>query len=157
MSLQGYLDSEHKYRMTHQRQVILEEVQKVNTHPTADEVYEMVRKRLPRISLGTVYRNLEILSTSGLILKIGPPSNQMRFDGKTDNHYHIRCVSCGRVEDTQIESLDNVEKTIRNQSDYSILGHRLEFTGLCPDCKKSEEVFHKNAQGGVSDKDANPV
>ena len=157
MSLQGYLDSKPKYRMTNQRQVILEEVQKVNTHPTADEVYEMVRKRLPRISLGTVYRNLEIISTSGLIQKIGPPSNQMRFDGKTDNHYHIRCVSCGRVEDASIESLDNVERTMRSHSDYSILGHRLEFFGICPECRKREEVFHKNVHGGVSDKDANPL
>jgi Fur family ferric uptake transcriptional regulator len=73
--------------MTNQRQVILEEIQKVNTHPTADEVYETVRKRLPRISLGTVYRNLEILSACGLIQKIGPLSNQMRFDGITKKHY----------------------------------------------------------------------
>jgi len=144
MSLQGYLDSEHKYRMTHQRQVILEEVQKVNTHPTADEVYEMVRKRLPRISLGTVYRNLEILSTSGLILKIGPPSNQMRFDGKTDNHYHIRCVSCGRVEDAPVESFDKLEEAMQKKSNYSILGHRLEFLGICPVCRGKETSFREN-------------
>ena len=144
MSLQGYLDSEHKYRMTHQRQVMLEEVQKVNTHPTADEVYEMVRKRLPRISLGTVYRNLEILSTSGLILKIGPPSNQMRFDGKTDNHYHIRCVSCGRVEDAPVESFDKLEEAMQKKSNYSILGHRLEFLGICPVCRGKETSFREN-------------
>lgn len=152
MSLEDILGSNQKYRMTNQRQVILEEIQKVSTHPTADEVYEMVRRRLPRISLGTVYRNLEILSTSGLIQKIGPPSSQMRFDGNTDKHYHIRCVSCGRVEDIQVESLDNAEKAIRGQSDYSILGHTLEFMGLCPDCKKREDPFHKNAHGIVSDK-----
>jgi Fur family ferric uptake transcriptional regulator len=156
MKLQSYLPSKHKYRMTHQRQVILEEVRRVNTHPTADEVYEMVRKRLPRISLGTVYRNLEILSTSGLILKIGPQSSQMRFDGNTDKHYHIRCVSCGRVEDIQIESLDNAEEGIRGQSDYSILGHTLEFMGLCPDCKKKEDHFHKSVHSGVSEKEAKP-
>ena len=157
MSLQVFLDSRQKYRVTHQRRVILEEVRKVNTHPTADEVYAMVRKRLPRISLGTVYRNLEILSTSGLIQKIGPPTNQMRFDGNTENHYHIRCVSCGRVEDAPVESLDNVEKAIRSHSDYSILGHRLEFMGLCPDCRKRQGVFHENAHGGFSDKDGNLV
>ena len=156
MSLQVFLDSRQKYRVTHQRRVILEEVRKVHTHPTADEVYEMVRKRLPRISLGTVYRNLETLSTLGLIQKIGPPSNLMRFDGKTDKHYHIRCVSCGRVEDAPIiESLDSVEKAVRSHSEYSILGHRLEFMGVCPDCKKRQEVFYENAHGGFSDKDGN--
>jgi len=141
VSLQGYLDSKPKYRMTNQRQAILEEVQKVNTHPTADEVYGMVRRRLPRISLGTVYRNLEILSTSGLIQKIGPPSNQMQFDGKTDNHYHIRCINCGRVEDAPIETVDKLENTIREISDYSIVGHKLEFIGICPRCEEKRKSF----------------
>ncbi len=141
MSSQNFLDSGQKHRMTNQRQVILEEVQKVNTHPTADEVYGMVRKRLPRISLGTVYRNLEILSTSGLIQKIGPPSNQMRFDGKADNHYHIRCVSCGRVEDAPVETVDKLENTIREISDYSIVGHKLEFIGICPRCEEKRKSF----------------
>jgi Fur family ferric uptake transcriptional regulator len=144
VSLQGYLDSKPKYRMTNQRQVILEEVHSVNTHPTADEVYEMVRRRLPRISLGTVYRNLEILSMSGLIQKIGPPSNQMRFDGKTDNHYHTRCVSCGRVEDAPVESFDKLEEAMQKKSNYSILGHRLEFLGICPVCRGKETSFRKN-------------
>ena len=125
-----------KYRMTHQRQLILDEIQKVKTHPTADEVYELVRKRLPRISLGTVYRNLEILSARGLIQRIGPTSQQMRFDGDTKDHYHIRCVSCGRVEDAPMISVSDLEDAVRNQSDYSIVGHRLEFMGICPACRK---------------------
>jgi len=129
-----------KYRMTHQRQIILEEIRNVKTHPTADDVYDMVRKKLPRISLGTVYRNLEILSTLGLIQRIGPPSQQMHFDGDTENHYHLRCVSCGKVEDAPIESVGGLEDSIRNQSDYSILGHRLEFMGVCPGCKKDESL-----------------
>jgi Fe2+ or Zn2+ uptake regulation protein len=130
-----------KYRMTHQRQVILEEIRKVNTHPTADEVYDTVRKRLPRISLGTVYRNLEILSTRGLIQKVGPLSSQMRFDGNTKSHYHIRCSYCGRVEDAPIESMDDIENAVRNVSDYSIIGHRLEFMGICPECRRKGKPF----------------
>jgi Fur family ferric uptake transcriptional regulator len=129
-----------KYRMTHQRQVILDEIRMVNTHPTADEVYELVRKRLPRISLGTVYRNLEILSARGLIKRIGPASQQMRFDGVTKDHYHLRCVSCGRVEDAPMISVGDLEDAVRNQSDYSITGHRLEFLGICPACKKQRGV-----------------
>ena len=125
-----------KYRMTHQRQVLLDEIRKVKTHPTADEVYELVRKRLPRISLGTVYRNLEILSARGLIQRIGPPPQQMRFDGDTKDHYHLRCGSCGRVEDVPMISVDDLEDAVRNQSDYSIVGHRLEFMGICPACRK---------------------
>lgn len=136
MNLKSRFDAGHKYRMTHQRQVILDEIRKVKTHPTADEVYELVRKRLPRISLGTVYRNLEILSGQGLIQRIGPAAQQMRFDGDTKEHYHLRCVWCGRVEDAPMLSVEDLEDAVRNQSDYSIVGHRLEFLGICPACKR---------------------
>jgi Fur family ferric uptake transcriptional regulator len=143
-----------KYRTTHQRRVILEEIRKVNTHPTADEVYEMVRKRLPRISLGTVYRNLEILSTCGLIQKIGPVSSQMRFDGDPRGHYHIRCIYCGRVEDAPIEMIDTLEQEVRTKSYYEILGHRLEFIGVCPACRKNESrIPQKNHENGGSGND----
>ena len=141
MNPEDSLLSNQKYRMTHQRQVILEEIRKVNTHPTADEIYDMVRKRLPRISLGTVYRNLEILSTRGLIQKVGPLSSQMRFDGNTKSHYHIRCNYCGRVEDAPIESMDDIENAVRNVSDYSIIGHSLEFMGICPECRGKGKPF----------------
>jgi Fur family ferric uptake transcriptional regulator len=136
MNPEDFFGSEKRYRMTHQRKVILEEIRKMNTHPTADEVYEVVRRRLPRISMGTVYRNLEILSTHGLVQKIGPLSSQMRFDGNTGSHYHIRCIRCGRVEDAPVEPVDNIEGAIREVSDYSIIGHRVEFFGICPICSK---------------------
>jgi Fur family ferric uptake transcriptional regulator len=136
MNTQSPFEAGQKYRMTHQRQVILDEIRKVNTHPTADEVYELVRKRLPRISLGTVYRNLEILSARG--------SQQMRFDGVTKDHYHLRCISCGRVEDAPMISVGDLEDAVRNQSDYSITGHRLEFLGICPECRGKETSFRKN-------------
>lgn len=146
MDSEGSLGSNQKYRMTNQRQVILEEVRKVNTHPTADEVYEMVRKRLPRISLGTVYRNLEILSTRGLIQKIGPVSSQMRFDGITKNHYHLRCIYCGSVEDAPIDPMENLESAIIEKSDYNIIGHKLEFIGICPKCKNKGNIFQEKVK-----------
>ena len=129
MNPEDFFGFEKRYRMTHQRKVILEEIRKMNTHPTADEVYEVVRRRLPRISMGTVYRNLEILSTHDLVQKIGPLSSQMRFDGNTGSHYHIRCIHCGRVEDAPVEPVDNIETAIREVSDYRIIGHRVEFSG----------------------------
>jgi Fe2+ or Zn2+ uptake regulation protein len=130
--------SSGKFRMTRQRQVILEELRKVRTHPTADEVYAMTRKRLPRISLGTVYRNLEILSAGGLIQKMKLGIKPKRFDGNAANHYHVRCLGCGRVEDVQIKPIESIEKDLSEMSDYRIIGHRLEFIGVCPQCKKDE-------------------
>ncbi|MCJ7604005.1 MAG: transcriptional repressor, partial [Desulfobulbaceae bacterium] len=75
------MEAKNKLRMTKQRQVILEELRKVKTHPTADDMYQMLRKKMPKISLGTVYRNLEILSESGIIQKLDVGGTQKRFDG----------------------------------------------------------------------------
>ncbi len=122
-------------RMTRQRKVILEELQANNIHPSADEVYELVRKRLPRISLGTVYRNLEILSEMGAIQKLELGGNIKRFDANTEKHYHIRCINCGRLEDAPIAFMGNLEKGLcQEETGYRITGHCLEFLGLCPAC-----------------------
>lgn len=131
-----------RQRMTNQRSVILEELQRCHDHPTADEVYERVRKRLPRISMGTVYRNLDVLVSSGLIRKIGPEFPQMRFDGNTRDHYHMTCIGCGRVEDMgvppQDDTVSQLETALGNLTKYGVFGHKLEFFGLCPECREQK-------------------
>lgn len=126
-----------KHRMTRQRKIILEVLRENKTHPSADEIYDMVRKRLPRISLGTVYRNLEILCELGEIQKLEFGGTQKRFDGNTENHYHIRCVCCDRVDDAPVTPLKDIENQLMETTDYKIIGHRLEFIGLCPECSKN--------------------
>ncbi|MEW6440295.1 MAG: transcriptional repressor [bacterium] len=121
-------------RMTRQRQIILDELRNTRTHPTADEVYERVRLRLPRVSLGTVYRNLEMLSQSGVIQKLELAGSRRRFDGSVDNHYHISCVRCGKVEDVALAPLETLEESARAISKFQIVGHRLKFLGVCPSC-----------------------
>ena len=121
-------------RMTRQRKVILEELRKVETHPSADEVYEMVRKRLPRISLATVYRNLEILSAKGEIQKLELGCTLKRFDGIAENHYHIRCLQCDRVVDAPEDVDVAVNHDLKNATKFKIVGHKLAFIGICPDC-----------------------
>jgi Fur family ferric uptake transcriptional regulator len=137
--------------MTHQRQVVLEEVKRDHCHPTADEIYERVRKRLPRISMGTVYRNLDILASCGLIEKLEPDRPQMRFDGNTSDHYHITCAICGRIEDAPIEPLqdplENLENALGSLTKHGIFGHRLEFIGLCSRCRgREQEIFEKQQE-----------
>lgn len=121
-------------RMTRQRKVILEELTTLKTHPTADELYDIVREKLPRISLGTVYRNLDTLARAGMIRKLDMGGSQRRYDGIEDPHDHIRCLKCGKVEDIHDQTFIDIEKTTGNLSGYQIHGHRLEFIGLCPDC-----------------------
>ncbi len=131
--------------MTDQRRIILEELRKVNTHPTANEVYDMVRKRLPKISLGTVYRNLEILSEIGAIQKLELAGSQKRFDGTVENHYHVRCLGCGRVEDVPVGPMPTLDRALNGLSDYKVFWHKLEFMGLCPRCQ--EEGLQSLARG----------
>ncbi len=125
-------------RSTRQRQVILEEVKRSRTHPTADEIYEQVRSRLPRVSLGTVYRNLDVLAANGDILKLAPGRPQMRFDGNLTAHYHMTCIHCGRIEDLPLTASDNPIDILENMTShltkYGVFGHKLEFVGVCAEC-----------------------
>ena len=151
------MDPIPNHRMTHQRRVILEELKKVRSHPTADEIYETVRQRLPRISMGTVYRNLDVLSECGLIQKLQPVRTQMRFDGNPREHFHITCTRCQRVTDANIEPSDNIFQTLENTlgklTKYGIFGHKLEFIGLCGNCMRQEDgppqEKYKIDQGGA--------
>ena len=143
-------------RKTKQREVILEELNKVKTHPTADEIYDRVRKRLPNISLGTVYRNLEVLSESGVIKKLDLAGTQKRFDGDTHDHYHVRCKRCGCVDDLPGRPIPHIDRLIEEMSDYLIESHRLEFMGYCPACRKKMEdsdgkarASHKEPAKGI--------
>lgn len=144
-STEPWLSPSPKFRMTRQRQAILEELKKVSCHPTADEVYDMVRLRLPRVSLGTVYRNLEMLSERGMIQKLDVAGTRRRFDGNARDHYHVRCIRCDRVEDVLVEPFAAIENALRGVSEYEIIGHQLEFIGLCPQCKRKAQGSHKQA------------
>jgi len=126
---------EKKMRLTTQRQVLLEELRKITTHPSAGELYDMVRQRLPHIGLATVYRNMELLSECGFIKILETGSKQKRFDGNTSPHYHIRCITCGRVDDMLIPRLEDLDAQASDSCSYMILGHNIEFHGICPDCR----------------------
>ena len=134
-------------RNTRQREVILEELRKLRSHPTAVGLYELVRRRLPRISLGTVYRNLELLAAMGEIQKLGPGAAQARFDGNTDRHDHLRCIDCGRVDDLPGAPLDLAQVKHNDLSGYKLLGYRLEFVGVCPGCREQSKTMTRQAKG----------
>lgn len=121
-------------RMTRQRQIILDVLRQLTCHPTADELHQLVRKHLPQISIATVYRNLELLASEGLVLKLDLGGTQRRFDGTTENHYHIRCSVCGRVDDVPMEPIHIIEERVTGCSGYKVVSHRIEFSGICPDC-----------------------
>jgi Fur family ferric uptake transcriptional regulator len=135
--------SKTQQRMTKQKRVVLEELSKVKNHPTAYDVYEMVKSRLPRISLGTVYRNLDQLSSGGQIRRLDMGQSQRRFDAVVDDHLHIRCISCGKVDDVPLNpamSTITIKDMVSSQSGYDVLGCEMDFQGICPKCKKKMAI-----------------
>lgn len=123
-------------RMTNQREMILRELNKSKEHLTADQLYERVRKSMPRISLATVYRNLEILSEAGIIRKLEVSGRQKRFDSDVEEHDHIYCICCHRIENLLIDKSGMKVPRLDTVKGYTITGCRLEVSGLCPRCQQ---------------------
>ena len=123
-------------RMTKQRAVILETLRGLCTHPTADELYAIVKKKLPRISLGTVYRNLDLLSSSGEINLLEQAGQQKRFDGNTMPHYHVRCTVCGKVGDIFNAEANLPCLTNLDVNHFTVYSADITFYGICKECEK---------------------
>jgi len=121
-------------KVSRQRKATLEQLKNVTTHPTAEELHELVQKCVPRISLATVYRNLQLLVRDGLAMKLAGPGTEARYDGNVEPHYHIRCRSCGRVEDVDMKTISNLESRLQEESSWLVESHRVEFDGICPMC-----------------------
>lgn len=108
-------------------------------HPTAETVYLNIRKEFPNISLGTVYRNLNLLAEIGEIQKLSPGIGPDRFDGNPAPHYHFICRHCGCVMDLTVSGLDHINILAGQDFDGEIEGHITYFYGACPSCKESEK------------------
>ena len=126
-------DMEKTTRNTKQRTVILNKLREVTSHPTADEIFSMTREALPRISLGTVYRNLELLTRQGEIQCLENGVSQKRFDGNPLPHHHVRCTKCGRIGDLNISlSLPNIADI--KAVGFCLTGVQIVFEGVCDRC-----------------------
>ena len=121
-------------RKTIQRSLVLETVQELQCHATAEEIYDTIVKKHANISRGTVYRNLNLLSDIGQIRKMEMPSGADRFDHQCHKHYHARCIKCGRVFDVEMEVIADLEKNIKNTHGFDFIEHDLIFKGICLEC-----------------------
>jgi len=132
-------------RNTEQRAVILEELRKCRNHPGADELYARVRRRLPRISLATVYRNLELMAAGGLIQRLDTGVGFRRYDPDIGPHGHFRCTYCGGVEDLpfalEMPPLKRRHPWVRARV---FQGAQVEFFGLCPGCREGSRQAGKS-------------
>lgn len=123
-----------------QRELILSTIVEHPTHPTADEVYTSLKGENPNLSIGTVYRNLNMLSDIGSLLKIKISNGSDRFDGRTDSHYHMICNKCGKVFDVELAMMKNLEKDVFEEKGYVITSFDIILRGLCCDCNTNPQI-----------------
>ena len=130
---------EQGLRSTVQKRAILEAVLDLDTHPTADQVYETVTRRNPDISRTTVYRALEGFARLGLITKTCHPGNAIRYDRKTDIHHHLICLYCDTVIDISDTSLDRLTIPDTSGFDFEVQDFRVQLRGICSRCRNKEK------------------
>lgn len=121
-------------RNTIQKQIILDTVQAMHNHPTAEFIYEVIACEHPSISKATVYRNLSQLASQGTILRIPVPNSADRFDFNTAMHYHVRCHECGEVFDVDVPSIHGLVEEVKKSSGVQIDRYDILFEGTCEKC-----------------------
>ncbi len=125
-------------RLTGPRWLVLEMVRGTDAHPTAEAVHRLVRRRLPRVSLSTVYRNLRLLVALGLLKEL--PGPHARFDGNLSDHHHFTCLACGRIADVEGPVTEPHSRAllsrVASSSGFTVTHHRIEFYGRCTACRK---------------------
>jgi Fe2+ or Zn2+ uptake regulation protein len=124
------------YRLTRQRQIVLEELAKTDFHPRADELYALVRRRLPAISFATVYRTLGTLEELGLSRSVRFGSKSARFDANVGSHQHFVCERCDRIVDIDFDLGIDLEVPGLQRQGYEVRSARVQLLGLCPDCRR---------------------
>ena len=143
--------SEKRYHRSSQRDAIFELVKESPSHPTAEEIFARLKHRQPRLSLGTVYRNLHILADKGVIREIHFGSGRDRFDGCTEPHYHLVCKHCGQIEDLLMPVQEGLEREARRRAGgFTVVSHAVEFYGLCAVCDRARQTA--GIQDGGSDR-----
>jgi len=131
--LRSALES-HGQRFTVQRAAVYDVLSGTASHPTADDVFTAVRSDVPDISLATVYKALEAFVSCGVARKLTMGTGPARYDSRTDDHQHIRCLSCGRVQDVEGSGPTDWMESLAGLTRFDVVGYHLELEGYCPDC-----------------------
>jgi len=132
-------------RLTRPRRLILDTVRNSDAHPSVAAVYRLVRRRLPRVSLATVYRNLRMLAAEGLLSERADVAG-MRFDGNIDPHDHFTCVACGRIYDVPAVTERGVRARVASRTGFEVLTQRVEFYGRCGACRRGGDLTRPPAR-----------
>ncbi|MDO5047760.1 MAG: transcriptional repressor [Anaerococcus sp.] len=125
-------------RHTIQRQIISQVIDKLEGHKSANEIYQIVIKDYPSISKSTVIRSLDLFCDMGKLVKREVANGPYVYDTITSDHYHIKCVSCGQIFDADMDFIPDLDKYIKDKKGFAIMGHDINFKGLCPKCRNKK-------------------
>ncbi len=132
------------YRNSKQRQKILDFLLNSKSHPTANWIYQKLKKKFKNLSLGTVYRNLRILKEKGQIWELNFGTGLSRFDAIGHSHYHFICSACQNIYDIKIPPMKELEDRVTQMTGFRILSHRILFFGICDVCKLKRPKNYKS-------------
>ena len=127
------------YRMTRQRQTVLDVLRRTNPPQDATWVYQEVRKVIPNISPGTVYRTLNLLRRAGVVAGVKVEGSTGYYDTSADLHYHVTCTACGRTVEGKADAGEALKAQVASATGFVITGHHLGFCGLCSDCAQRQQ------------------
>lgn len=123
-------------RYSKQRELVMQTVQDLCDHPTAEEIYDKAAQECPNLSLGTVYRNLNLLCENGQLLKVPIPGASDRFDHTLGDHAHAYCEVCGSVTDVLPQALPMLQEALKGGCGFQVHQMNLVLEGVCPECQK---------------------
>ncbi len=132
--------SKHKYKRSRQRERIYSLLCSTDTHPTASWIYDELRKDFNNLSMGTVYRNINILIDQKKVRRLEAGSSFDRFDGNVKAHYHLICDTCGKIEDLPDQVFNELNAIVNASTDFRAEKHRLDFYGICSACKDYRNI-----------------
>lgn len=129
------------FRWTPQRAAVLGVLRAdPEAHPDAHAIYQAVRRDLPQVSLGTIYRTLAVLKSAGLVRELEYGSSLSRYEVADEPHYNIVCTTCGQIRNIPLPLFDDLNGRVASQTAYEVHDHRLEFAGLCPRCQADDSA-----------------
>ena len=130
---------EREYRLTPQRVALLRLLSTSEGHPSAAQLYDQLRDQFPTTSPGTIYKTLSLLKDLDEVLELGFSDDDSRYDGnKPYPHPHLICIRCRKIVDPEVSMAQDLVRQVAQQSGYQITSHRLDFYGVCPDCRERE-------------------
>jgi Fur family peroxide stress response transcriptional regulator len=130
---------EQEYRLTPQRIALLRLLAGSEGHPSASHLYGQLHAQFPTTSLGTIYKTLNLLKDLDEVLELGFGNDDHRYDGNRPYpHPHLFCVRCRKIIDSEVSITQDLVQQVAQQSGYQIISHRLDFYGVCPDCRDGE-------------------